>query len=179
MNHMNLIQRVMLVAVALLLSSVAMAQSVDRVVVGLAERSISGSHVRVTEDGDTREAVRVVEAQRRQTETSGFRIVIFSDNGQYAGDNAEEVLKDFRGRFPHINAYLVYESPYFKVSVGDCLTMEEAQILMAELVPHYSKAFPKRETIRYEELGNARRKAEIRPDSLMMVVDSAVIVSKM
>lgn len=179
MNHMNLIQRVMLVAVALLMSSVAMAQSVDRVVVGLAERSMSGSHVRVTEDDDTREAVRVVEAQRRQTETSGFRIVIFSDNGQYAGDNAEEVLKNFRGRFPHINAYLVYESPYFKVSVGDCLTMEEAQILMAELVPHYSKAFPKRETIRYEELGNARRKAEIRPDSLMMAVDSAVIVSKM
>lgn len=169
----------MLVVVALVLSSAAMAQSVDRVVVGLAERSISGSHVRVTEDGDTREAVRVVEAQRRPTETSGFRIVIFSDNGQYAGDNAEEVLNGFRESFPHINAYLVYESPYFKVSVGDCLTMEEAQILMARLTPHYPKAFPKRETIRYEELANARRKAEIRPDSLMMAVDSAAIVSKM
>lgn len=179
MNNVKFIKSVMFVVIALLLSSAAMAQSVDRVVVGLSERSMSGSHVRVTEDSDTREAVRVVEAQRRQTETSGFRIVIFSDNGQYAGDNAEEVLKDFRGRFPHINAYLVYESPYFKVSVGDCLSMEEAQILMAELTPHYPKAFPKRETIGYEELGNARRKAEIRPDSLTMAVDSAIVVSKM
>ena len=90
MNNVKFIKSVMLVVIALLLSSAAMAQSVDRVVVGLSERSMSGSHVRVTEDGDTREAVRVVEAQRRQTETSGFRIVIFSDNGQYAGDNAAQ-----------------------------------------------------------------------------------------
>lgn len=179
MNNMNFIQKVLLVAIMLVVSSAAMAQSVDSVVVALSERSISGSHVRVTEDGDTRDAVRVVEAQRRQTEASGFRIVIFSDNGQYAGDNAEEVLKSFREQFPHINAYLVYESPYFKVSVGDCLSMEEAQILMAELTSYYPKAFPKRETIRYSELSNARRKGKIRADSLTVAVDSAIIVSKM
>jgi hypothetical protein len=35
--------------------------------------------------------------------------------------------------------------------------MEEAQILMAQLTPHYPKAFPKRENIRFEELYDARR----------------------
>ena len=78
----------------------------------------------------------------------------------------------FREKFPHINAYLVYESPYFKVSVGDCLSMEEALILMAQLTPHYPKAFPKRENIRFEEFYDARR--EVRDtlflDSLEVVV---------
>jgi hypothetical protein len=35
--------------------------------------------------------------------------------------------------------------------------MEEAQMLMAQLTPHYPKAFPKRENIRFEELYGARR----------------------
>ena len=100
---------------------------------------------------------------------SGFRIVIFSDNGQYAGDNAQAELESFRSKFPHLNAYLVYESPYFKVSVGDCLSMEEAQILMAQLTPHYPKAFPKRENIRFEELYDARR--EVRDTLLTTPVE--------
>ncbi|MBO7283363.1 MAG: SPOR domain-containing protein, partial [Alistipes sp.] len=83
---------------------------------------------------------------------SGFRIVIYSDNGQYAGDNAETVLKEFKTLYPRINAYLVYESPYFKVSVGDCLSMEEAQILMAKIVANYPKAFPRRESIALDAL---------------------------
>lgn len=153
-------KKFLLLAVAVFVSGAAMAQNIDAVVGRLAGRSVSGSHVRVMEDGDTRSAIAVVEAQRRTAVVSGFRIVIFSDNGQYAGDNAEAELTAFREKFPHINAYLVYESPYFKVSVGDCLSMEEAQILMAQLTPHYPKAFPKRENIRFEELYDARREVQ-------------------
>lgn len=150
-------RRLILIAVALFVATIADAQSVDAMVDNLARRTMSGSHVRVSEDADTRKAVSVVESQRRSKVVSGFRIVIYSDNGQYAGDNAEKELNGFREKFPHINAYLVYESPYFKVSVGDCLSMEEAQILMAQLTPYYPKAFPKRENIRFEELYDARR----------------------
>ncbi|MBO5833057.1 MAG: hypothetical protein J6Q95_07165 [Alistipes sp.] len=152
-------RRLILLVVVLFVGSAAMAQKIDSVVHNLASRNLSGSHVLVSEDGATREAVRIVEAQRRTRVISGFRIVIYSDNGQYAGDNAQTELTSFREKFPHINAYMVYESPYFKVSVGDCLSMEEAQILMAQLTPHYPKAFPKRENIRYEELYDARREA--------------------
>ena len=84
------------------------AQSIDEVIDGLAQRSIDGVHVRVLEDASAREAVEAVEAQRRITQVSGFRVVIFSDNGQYAGDNAQMVLKEIEEAFPHINAYLVY-----------------------------------------------------------------------
>jgi hypothetical protein len=150
-------RRIILLAVAIFVANMSMAQNIDAMVSRLDGLSMSGNRVRVTEDVDTRSAVDIVEAQRRSKVVSGFRIVIYSDNGQYAGDNAEKELRSFRSMFPYINAYLVYESPYFKVSVGDCLSMEEAQMLMAQLTPHYPKAFPKRENIRFEELYGARR----------------------
>ena len=165
-------RKLLLLAFAMSVCSVAMAQNVDDVVSRLAQRSVEGSHVRVEVDDATRSAVDAVERQRQTNVVSGFRIVIYSDNGQYAGDNAEAEIVAFREKFPHINAYLVYESPYFKVSVGDCLSMEEALILMAQLTPHYPKAFPKRENIRFEEFYDARR--EVRDtvvlDSLEVVV---------
>ena len=171
--------RVTLVLILTLVAVEASAQRIESMRNSLAERTMNGTLVRVEEDASTAQAVEAVESKAQPKQVNGYRVVIYSDNGQYAGDKAKNVHTMFRHTYPHINAYLVYESPYFKVSVGDCLTMEEAQILMARLTPHYPKAFPKRETIRYEELANARRKAEIRPDSLMMAVDSAAIVSKM
>lgn len=138
--------------VALCLGLSVSAQSVEQVKRELIRSSEQQGSVLVIEGEGVHEAVKAVEAQRRSREVSGFRIVIFSDNGQYAGDNADAVLKEFRSLYPRINAYLVYESPYFKVSVGDCLSMEEAQILMAKILGNYPKAFPRRESIALEAL---------------------------
>ncbi len=137
---------------ALCCSLSASAQSVEQLRRGLLNAAESGGSVVVVEGEGVSEAVMAVEAQHRSKEVSGFRIVIFSDNGQYAGDNAETVLQEFKALYPRINAYLVYESPYFKVSVGDCLSMEEAQILMAKILANYPKAFPRRESIALEAL---------------------------
>lgn len=164
-----------MLAVATVVCHEAYGQSVDDVVEELARRNMDGVHVRVTEDSSTRSAVEAVEAQRRVSEVSGFRVVIYSNNGQYAGDNAERVMREFVAAYPHINAYLVYESPYFKISVGDCLTMEEAQILMAEISANYPKAFPKRESIKLEDLYDARRRGSAEQDSTKVVSPSVQI----
>lgn len=154
--------------VALCLGLSASAQSVEQVKRELIRSSEQQGSVLVIEGEGVHEAVKAVEAQRRSREVSGFRIVIFSDNGQYAGDNADAVLKEFRSLYPRINAYLVYESPYFKVSVGDCLSMEEAQILMAKILGNYPKAFPRRESIALEALTTPLT-SEVEPvDSLAM-----------
>lgn len=154
--------------VALCLGLSASAQSVEQVKRELIRSSEQQGSVLVIEGEGVHEAVKAVEAQRRSREVSGFRIVIFSDNGQYAGDNADAVLKEFKSLYPRINAYLVYESPYFKVSVGDCLSMEEAQILMAKILGNYPKAFPRRESIALEALTTPLT-SEVEPvDSLAM-----------
>ena len=138
--------------VMLMLGLSASAQSVEQVRRGLLTNTDNGGSVVVFEGDGVSDAVLAVESQRRVKEVSGFRLVIFSDNSQYAGDNAERVLKEFTDLYPRINAYLVYESPYFKVSVGDCLSMEEAQILMAKIQSNYPTAFPRRESIALEAL---------------------------
>lgn len=159
---------------ALCLSLSASAQSVEQVKRELVRSSKEGGSVVVIEGEGVHDAVKVVESQRRSREVSGFRIVIFSDNSQYAGDNATTLLQEFKSLYPHINAYLVYESPYFKVSVGDCLSMEEAQILMAKILGNYPKAFPRRENIALEALTTPLT-VEVEPvDSLalpMMIVE--------
>lgn len=160
--------RLALTLIVTLVAMEASAQSIDRMRSNLAVRTMDGTHVRVDEDEATRQAVSAVESKARPRQVNGYRVVIYSDNGQYAGDKAKSVHTQFRHAYPHINAYLVYESPYFKVSVGDCLTMEEAQILMAELSSAYPKAFPKREVIKLSELQHARAKADIVADTTLL-----------
>lgn len=160
--------RYFLCIIALCASICASAQNIERVKHELLKTSIEGSSVNVMDDDGTKSAVRAVEAQRRNKEVNGYRIVIFSNNGQYASDNADKVLSEFKSLYPHINAYLVYESPYFKVSVGDCLSMEEAQILMAKILPNYPKAFPRRESIRIEALTTPLTTPVEAADSLMV-----------
>lgn len=138
-------------------SLMAEAQSIDSMRMALSERTEQGNFIHIDEDDATASSVRAVEGVTKPSKVSGYRVVIFFDNSQYAGDNANEVLTTFRERYPLINAYLVYESPYFKVSVGDCLSMEEAVILMNSFIGDYPKAFPKREDIKLSELADVRR----------------------
>ena len=142
------------------------AQNIDRMRNNLAVRTMDGTYVSVEEDASAKAAISAVEGRAKAKSVNGYRIVIFSDNGQYAGDNAKRVHTTFQKTFPHINAYLVYESPYFKVSVGDCLTMEEAQILMAKLSAYYPKAFPKREDINLSDLQRVVAEEDIPRDSI-------------
>ena len=144
----------------------AQAQSISKKRSELAARTMDGTMVTVSESSSVREAVADIESKSRRKEVEGYRVVIFSDNGQYAGDNARNVLETFRKNHPHINAYMVYESPYFKVSVGDCLTLEEASHLMSQLEGEYRELFPKREVIKFSDLGNVRPDIREVADSL-------------
>jgi hypothetical protein len=146
----------------------ASAQNVEQQRRGLLNVTERGGSVVVIEGDGVYDAVSAVESQRRNREVSGFRVVIFSDNGQYAGDIADTVLSSFKELYPRVNAYLVYESPYFKVSVGDCLSMEEAQILMAKIQGDYPKAFPRRESVQLEALTTPLNPIEEPVDSLAL-----------
>lgn len=53
----------------------------------------------------------------------------------------------FREIYPDIPAYLSYENPYFKVTVGNCLTSEEAIILLGKIRDAFDRAFLVREEI--------------------------------
>lgn len=141
--------------------SAAEAQTISHKITELERREVDGSHVAVNQQASVDEAVRATEAAMRISKVNGYRVVIYFDNEQYANNRAKGVLSSFKNKYPYINAYLVYESPYFKVSVGDCVTMEEAVVLLNTIIGDYPKAFPKHEEIRITQLQNVRRRVEI------------------
>ena len=84
----------------------------------------------------------------------GYRVCIFFDNGQDARAGAIAAKQLFEENYPGIKVYMVYENPYFKVAVGDCLTTEEAIILKGRVSSAFPKAFVKNETLSIADLLN-------------------------
>ncbi len=75
----------------------------------------------------------------------GYRVRIFFDNGQNARMPAVAAQNRFREMFPDVPTYMSYDNPYFKVTVGNCLTMEEAIILWGKVKGSFDRAFVVRE----------------------------------
>lgn len=110
------------------------------------------ARVRVVERGDAAQAVRAATPTNTAARLRGYRVCIFFDNGQDARAGAMEAKKLFEEQFPEIKLYMVYENPYFRVTVGNCLTIEEAVILKGKLAAHFPKAFPKAEELLLSDL---------------------------
>jgi len=83
---------------------------------------------------------------------NGFRIRIFFDLGQQSRSASEEVVKVFMEKFPGIAVYRNFDSPYYKVSVGDFRTRDEALKLLNSLENDYPKAFIVPEWINFPRL---------------------------
>ncbi len=112
--------------------------------------------VYVDERGDAAEVVKAgAEALRRTT--AGYRVVIFMSNSQSARGDAIAANDSFALLYPGERSYITYENPYFKVSVGNCTSQEEAIILMERVRGNFPKAFLMRETIPASELESAHR----------------------
>lgn len=106
--------------------------------------------VTITEQGDAATIIeKSLKAEPRKV--NGYRIVIFMKNSQSARREAVAVQEEFGAQFADIPSYMTYENPYFKISVGNCTTPEEAMILIGRLKRAYPKAFVVRENINIEE----------------------------
>jgi len=57
----------------------------------------------------------------------GYRIQIFFDSGNNARAKAEKIKAEFINKYPEVEAYLVFQQPYFKIRVGDFLTPVDAE----------------------------------------------------
>lgn len=133
-------------------SHVAAAQSLDAFKQRL-ERPVvcesSGATARVVVDeyGDAAQAVGSAADAERHFSVKGYRVCIYADNGEEARAGAVAARNLFTETYPGIRTYMVYENPYFRVTVGDCLTVEEAIILKGRVSATFPKAFPKSEQL--------------------------------
>ena len=105
-----------------------------------------GSRVEVVEHGAAASAVRSV-VRPDGGKIRGYRVRIFFDNSQSARTQAQQTMAKFKEIYPSIPVYMDYDDPYFKVTVGNCLTSEEAIILLGKIRDAFDRAFLVREEI--------------------------------
>ncbi len=64
----------------------------------------------------------------------GYRVQVFDDNNpRTARRQAEARHSQVKSQFPQMRTYLTFNSPYWRVKVGDFRTRAEAEAAMAEL----------------------------------------------
>ncbi len=73
----------------------------------------------------------------------GYRVQIYSDNNQRtARAEAERRASAIRSHFPEYQAYVVFQSPYWRVRVGDFRSRSQAEDAvqqMRQVLPAYGK----------------------------------------
>lgn len=116
--------------------------------------SLHRSRVMVTEEESATQALRSMRLQTTdEAKFRGYRVRIFFDNSQSARTLADNTLSRFKELYPETPAYMVYENPYFKVTVGNCLSLEEAIILWGRIKGDFDRAFVVREEFPVRLLG--------------------------
>lgn len=110
------------------------------------------ARVVVTETSDAAAAVARSASRRDEAGFNGYRVGLYSGNDSRAQENSLAAKETFEREFPDINVYWVYDNPYFKVTAGDCLTEEEAVMLLARVRRLFPKAYVVRAAMTIENL---------------------------
>ncbi len=110
--------------------------------------SVNSASIQVFEHG-LGDAISTVSSS---DEFNVYRVNIFFDNGQNARFKAQEAEAKFKELYPEIPSYLVYENPYFKITVGNCTSSQEAIIMLGKLRENFPKSFLAREMVKITTL---------------------------
>ena len=141
---------------ALTLSFAASAQAkVDSTLLGVDIFSLIGQKgagtATVNQSYELRNALARHIVTNAGTKMQGYRVRIFFDSDRTARNRADAIAADFAERYPSVPVYKSHVSPYFKVTVGDFRTRDEAQRFASRLTNSgaYRYVFVVKEQINY------------------------------
>ena len=122
---------------------------VDSSLVGQSILSVMGTGVTVNQSRTLRTAFDQYVSANASKKMTGYRIRVYFENGQNARGRSEAIAKSISGAYPGLGVYRSFESPNFKVSVGDFRTRDEALKIYHTLKGQYPTALILKETINY------------------------------
>ena len=125
------------------------ASRVDSTLVGRSILSVLGSGVTVNQSRTMRSAFDSYVSNNAGKKLSGYRIRVFYDNSQSARNRSEAIARSISNAFPGIGVYRTFESPNFKVCVGDFRTKDEALKVFHSLRATYPTALILKDNINY------------------------------
>lgn len=110
----------------------------------------NGAVVRVIQDEKlNNQLYRHLDFCRKNNSLNGFRIRIFSNSGQTARQKALNEKGRFMKLFPSIESYMIYDTPNFKVYVGDFRTKSDALYYLKQISVEFHNAFVVPDRINY------------------------------
>ena len=122
---------------------------VDSTLLGRSVLSVLGSGVTVNQSAAMKSAFDSYVSANASKRVTGYRIRVYFDNGQNARNRSEAIARSLSGTYPGLGVYRSFESPNFKVSVGDFRTKDEALRIYYSLKSSYPTALILREYINY------------------------------
>ena len=122
---------------------------VDTALVGRSVMSVLGPGVHVNQSSAMRSALDSYVSNNAAKKMSGYRIRVYYENGQNARGRSEAISRSISASYPGMGVYRTFESPNYKVCVGDFRTKAEALKVFHSLKASYPTAIILRETINY------------------------------
>ncbi|MBO4339896.1 MAG: SPOR domain-containing protein [Bacteroidales bacterium] len=142
-------KRLIFLLSALMLAATAGAQELDSLtratmdttLVGRDIMTLMGSGIRVSQSSAVRTALSNYVSANRSKSVPGYRIRVFYDNSPQARTRSESIAAYIRAQYPEAGVYRSFESPNYKVTVGDFRSKEEALKLYMALKGIYPTAY--------------------------------------
>lgn len=133
-----------------------MADAVDSTLVGISlldampsKSKGDAADVNIHQSSKTASGLNRYISRNKERVITGYRVRIFFDNKQNSRTASEAAMESFLKSYHGIPAYRSYQSPFFKVTVGDFRTKSEAMVLLRSLKSRFPSAFIVKENIAY------------------------------
>ena len=96
--------------------------------------------------------VRHSQINQRKRGIDGYRLEIYFNSDSKAREHAVKIRNEFNLVFPNIPSYMLFQTPNFKVRIGDFRNKSEALKTKAYIASKYPNAFIVKDIIRFPEL---------------------------
>ena len=148
-------KRILLIFGFLLLTSALRAQDttrtapIDSTLAGRDILSVLGPGVNLQQSAEVRQALQSQVAANAERKIIGYRVRVFYDNAPTARARSESIVRTLRQQYPSLGVYLSFDTPNYKVCVGDFRTKDEALAVYNALKNTYPTAYIIKESINY------------------------------
>lgn len=71
----------------------------------------------------------------------GYRVMIYFESGNNSKDSANKVIERFHEKYPNVPAYLSFNSPYYRVRVGNFRSRMEGERFLNRIKANYPNAW--------------------------------------
>ena len=122
---------------------------VDSTLMGRNIMSVLGPGVKVNQSSAMRGAFDSYVSNNASKKMSGYRIRVYYENGQSARGRSEAICRSISNAYPGMAVYRTFDSPNYKVCVGDFRTKDEALKVYHALKASYPTALILKDVINY------------------------------